>query len=462
MLRLYTDGHSAEEIADILDRSARAKSDRIPTALRQLAERASTDFGIADWNELKGSPPTPKTIRRWIAQSRSKQGKDVEGNDEHCESGSHNRTLGVDRKAEDSVVREEPTSGQTSDPSAGVDSQGEAEPPVMAGPHDPTKESFPDDACLAPPDDIDVLQLRNWGIPEKRTAEILYSWRQWHRRGRHDICDRFIDFRNDLAGRKVPFQAAKKALDAAILATEFHDEAFLEILEIGRKYRYWEDSEKRAAFLKEVQESSKPSPEVAARKSEHLAEVGRLLELLRSNAEMVLATQTFEMTFRAEKDPLFTRATEHSDDIWYALYDIIPRRGQYQALFARLVKDIGRSLPPGATEYFATLAARASINLALDGRLPKYVKMQLGANKWSLILTGNPSYTVASGDLSLVDQCYAAHIALIKSHRGDSDTRRLAELSRELRRLMMSLKKQLDRVIDKQTYIRTRCIECPY
>ena len=70
----------------------------------------------------------------------------------------------------------------------------------------PEKKS---DICLSPPDNINVVTLKSWGVPTGEAREIILSWRSWHRQGRHDICQLFPQFHEDILTRKVPFKTAK-------------------------------------------------------------------------------------------------------------------------------------------------------------------------------------------------------------------------------------------------------------
>jgi hypothetical protein len=315
--------------------------------------------------------------------------------------------------------------------------------------------------CQAPPNEVNVTLLESWGVPTKKSGEILYLWRHWHREGRHDICLLFFTLRDDLTKLRFPFHEAEINLKADIEAMEFHADDFHQVIELGRKYRHWENPQKHATFMKEVKELSRPSHEVLEKKGEHLAEVGRLLELFESNVEMVLATQAFETTFRVETLPLFEGATRHCWNVWYAHFDVVPRRGQYQLLFTEITKEISKISPQGATSNFATVATRCSINLALGGKLPKFFKTQQSTNEWTFIVDGNPPITLAIGEEAVVDQCKADFVVLIQKYRSAPEIKQLTGLTKELHRFMLVLKKELEKVIEKRTYLETTCTECP-
>jgi len=106
--------------------------------------------------------------------------------------------------------------------------------------------------CLAPPDDIDVYTIRNWGVPNRKASDILYQWREFHREGSHEMCQVYQLLEDDLIIRKIPYNQAEILLNAGLEAREFGVEECIRSIELSRKYRSWESSNNYRAFLKEI------------------------------------------------------------------------------------------------------------------------------------------------------------------------------------------------------------------
>jgi hypothetical protein len=369
VLQLRKEGHSAEEIVDVLENLTIAKSAHIPDALRQIADNASTPFGVADWNQLKGSPPSAKTIRRWEGESRSLSNRTskADNTERQRKSTSPKKKAAVKVNTQTSALDKKPQAEATSgsraleivpadDPKPGIeDNQTDItsqSPDVsfkaVSNPqHDITdaemaikplteeilNNMFAGGPCLAPPDGIDVMTLRSWGVPSKRAAGILFEWRKWHRNRRHDICRVFYSFRDDLTIRNIGFKPAEVALNAAIWATEFHVQSFLRDIEIGRKYRHWENPNNHAEFLKEVVELSKPDPAFADKKRKHLEEVRQLLEVFITQIESALSKNDTYMKFEIEDTPFINQAgSTHAWEVSFDLWGYIHLRMQYDQL----------------------------------------------------------------------------------------------------------------------------------
>jgi hypothetical protein len=368
-LRLRKDGPSAEEISDIFDYLAKGKSKKIPNELKQIADNASIHFGLADWKQLKGSPPSAKTIRRWEAESKalSKQTNKVDNTKHQKKSLSRKKNdikfgtqsdsptqkphieVTTDPQGQEIISRDElmpknepdktDVTNQSSDGSLQADSHpqtddGNAEEPIIKYLNeDNLNKLFAGGPCLASPDNIDVITLQSWGVPGKKVGEILFEWRKWHRIERHDICQVFHDFCDDLTIRNIGYKPAKVTLDAAIWATEFHVEALIRDIEIGRKYRHWENSKNHDAFMKEIEEISKPNPVFAEKKRKHLEEVRQLLEILLSQIDSALSKQETFIKFEIEDTSFINQVgSSHSWEVSFDLWGYIHLRMQYDQL----------------------------------------------------------------------------------------------------------------------------------
>ena len=107
--------------------------------------------------------------------------------------------------------------------------------------------------CLVPPDDIDVLTIRRWGVPKRKAADILYNWGEYHREGRHEMCQVYPLLEEDMRIRKIPYKEAEILLTSGLVAVEYSPEKRSKWVELNRKYLSWEGNGSRRAFLKETE-----------------------------------------------------------------------------------------------------------------------------------------------------------------------------------------------------------------
>ena len=175
------------------------------------------------------------------------------------------------------------------------------------------------DICLSPPDNINVVVLKSWGVPIGQAPEIILSWRSWHRRGRHDICQLFPQFHEDILTRKIPFIKAKAILESEIRAKEFHDEKAHQDIDLARVYRPWESIKNQKALFQEIEERYKPLLE--ARKK-HLNDVENLLKELREAVLGALETKKYDSLLKMEENPLFESLQRHCWDVYAFFWDL--------------------------------------------------------------------------------------------------------------------------------------------
>jgi len=112
--------------------------------------------------------------------------------------------------------------------------------------------------CLAPPDDVDVRVLKNWGIPAKKAGDILIRWFELHRKGNHQMCLAYRTLEDNLKNQKMPFRWAETYLNAELYAREFDLTDALRDLERSLKLRIWERPEYRKAYFKDTRDLMKP------------------------------------------------------------------------------------------------------------------------------------------------------------------------------------------------------------
>ena len=62
--------------------------------------------------------------------------------------------------------------------------------------------------CTASPEGVMVTDLETWGIPRRDAADFLREWWRCHRSGWHDVCERFLQVKNDIMIKKMPFEVA--------------------------------------------------------------------------------------------------------------------------------------------------------------------------------------------------------------------------------------------------------------
>lgn len=175
------------------------------------------------------------------------------------------------------------------------------------------------DICIAPPDNIDIVVLQSWGIPDKKAADILFHWRKLHREGSHQMCQAFHTLEDNLKNQKIPFRRAELYLHAELHARKFNIDDAISDLERSRKYRIWERPENLKAFFKESEELMKPMIEA---RQKHLKKIENLLKELQDNVFTSLTTKKYDNLLKMEENTLFENLQIHCYDVYDFFWDL--------------------------------------------------------------------------------------------------------------------------------------------
>ena len=110
--------------------------------------------------------------------------------------------------------------------------------------------------CSAPPDNIDVIMLEELGVPPTEALDIVVKWRSSHKQGKHDLCQGYSHFMQDL-NRKVPFNLALARMRLRLKAKKFHVEKAEQDLDLALVYRPEKGKKNRKAMYAEIEERDK-------------------------------------------------------------------------------------------------------------------------------------------------------------------------------------------------------------
>jgi len=173
--------------------------------------------------------------------------------------------------------------------------------------------------CSAPPDNIDIVVLKSWGVPTKKAGDILNRWCELHRKGTHRMCLAYHTLEDNLKNQKMPFRQAELYLNAELYAREFNLNDALCDLERSRKFRIWERPEYRKAYFKDTRDLMKPILEA---RQKHLKKVENLLKELQDNVLTSLATKKYDNLLKMEENPLFESLQSHCYDVYNFFWDL--------------------------------------------------------------------------------------------------------------------------------------------
>jgi hypothetical protein len=173
--------------------------------------------------------------------------------------------------------------------------------------------------CLAPPDNIDVVVLKSWGVPTNKAADILYRWCKLHRENSHQMCIAFRTLEDNLKNQKIPFRQAELYLNAELYVREFCNKKDISFFERSRKYRTWERPENLRAFFKEYEDLMKP---VLLARQKHLNDVENLLRGLQEAVLGALETKKYDGLLKMEENPLFENLQRHCYDVYDFFWDL--------------------------------------------------------------------------------------------------------------------------------------------
>ncbi len=241
-------------------------------------------------------------------------------------------------------------------------------------------------SCPAPPDNVDVVILKNWGVPAQKAPEIVFNWRSYHRQGKHDICQLFSHFREDLVTRKIPFNNAEAMLEEGIRANIFHVEKAHQDVDMARAYRPWESIKNRKALFREMQERDKP---IYEGRQKHLEEIENLLKKLRDDVLSSLSTQEYDDVLRVEEHPLFESLMSHCFDVAATFMNLKFNHATLQRLNPDITCSEANQIP-GSTknEELLTLQKKTVSSIKdLQRAIDKTLKKQWYSNEWCLDCT---------------------------------------------------------------------------
>ncbi len=397
-------GYSPEKIVEYFSKTLQKGSDQACSEIKTTAKDYQVIFSDLDFQELKMQPPSRKTIRRWLNEPASK-----------------NELL----NSQSSAIGLEHT----------------------------------EETCFNSPDQVDVLLLREWGIPKNKAVKILYEWRSWHKQDRHDICRLFPRLREDIVDKKTPFKVAEAFHDAEVWATEFEVARALQDIDLARKYRHWESAKSYDAFIKEVQDLHKPSAEKLA----HLETIGELLKSFQSQLDSSLSDSAWYLHFDIEKTSFIQQTgPSHSWEVAFELWEYIHLRENYERYENGLMTRTANMAPKGACEEFSRTAAWLAMDAASRKFRADYRKLQVSNTEWLLeVNVRNEWRIIGRGIESALDDYQMIHVQLINKCKSSSETNSLLVLRK---RMLLGLKKLSGTVnysISKKTYLQGFCTECP-
>jgi len=173
--------------------------------------------------------------------------------------------------------------------------------------------------CSASPDGVDVNVLKSWRVPLAKRAELLSKWQYWHKRGRHDICQTFFRFYEELTVRKFPYKEAEINLKVDIRATEFHDEVLHKAVDLRRSLRPWEHSKSYQVYMKEVEEMLMAAYKCNPR---HFNDIENILKQLRKAVLISMDTEEYDGLLKIEENPLFEILEWHCFDVYHFFWTL--------------------------------------------------------------------------------------------------------------------------------------------
>jgi hypothetical protein len=439
----------------LLDEEVGARTQWKPKRIKKIRIWWESEFGTSnDYSFLSESHH---------GVSEEHEGKQQNDNPESEDSIVSNTVTPNKLTPEPDIGDKEKSTSTNSEPSSPVPTSGDKEAKDNVEPGDVDGGEKKLEICLAPPDNIDVVILNLWGVPKKAAGAMLVRWRDWHRKGRHDICAVFPLLKEYLSVKKIPFKQAEGMLDSMIVAVKHDMEPYHELVETATVFRPWESSENLKSAFDDLKKAHEPNPAIAAAKTKHLQEIGQLLVGFLKEMDTTLSKSMWYSKFDIENSNFIHQmGPSHSWEVSFDFWEYIHLREDYDRCEKRLIVVLAKSVPKGATDEFSSTAARLSVHAALRKPRPNYRNVRVNDTKWGIEVESEDKWIVIGIAEKLnLDSCQVAHIQLINRYKASEDIKELLVLRK---RMLLTLKKVRSTVKDaiaKQTHLRGICTECP-
>ncbi|PVV82562.1 helix-turn-helix domain-containing protein [Dehalogenimonas alkenigignens] len=114
--------------------------------------------------------------------------------------------------------------------------------------------------CSNPPDRIDVLTLKSWGIPAKEAPVLLQRWEIHHRNGEHSVCESFNLLKEYLTAKNISFKQAYALTSLRRKALKLGLNNVKKTVDIAVKYRPWENLQNQKVTFEEISIKDNEAP----------------------------------------------------------------------------------------------------------------------------------------------------------------------------------------------------------